>query len=198
MSNMLSSLKGFEVQCEDKVLIQTVLWALLFPQCSSQSSCSSPGEAGWCLGYICTCHLLLQHTIRHQHLLCSQQAAPLQPEPWLPTSTTCLCAHSPGEWFCSSPWAISPAHVHRGKGWCLWEHWYPALLQTSISQEIHRVQWHRKFPSREAQRIRLTFFQQRGYLDRVLWPEHCSGSCVADNSVISASTTTSTWVVVQL
>lgn len=140
--------------------------------------------------------------IRHQHLLCSQQAAPLRPEPRLPTSSTCLCAHSPGEWFCSSPWAISPAHVHRGKGWCLWEHWDPALLQASTSWEVYRVQQHRKFPSRETHRIRLMFFQQRGYLAKVLWPEHCSGSCVAlqdkDNSVISASTTTSTWVVVQL
>lgn len=69
-------------------------------------------------------------------------------------------------------------------------------------REIHRVQGHRKFPSRETHRVRLTFFQQRGYLDRVLWPEHCSGSCVAlqdkDNSVISASMTTSTQGAVQL
>lgn len=113
-----------------------VLWALSFPECSSPGSCSRPREAGWCLGYICTCHLLLQHTISHQHLLCSQQAAPLPPEPWLPTGTTCLCAHNPGEWFCSSPWAISPARVHGGQGWQLWEHWDPAQLQASTSWEI--------------------------------------------------------------
>lgn len=64
----------------------------------------------------------------------------------------------------------------------------------------YRVQQHRKFPSRDTHRIRLTFFQQRGHLDRVLWREHRSGSCEAfkDNSVISASRTTSTRVVVQL
>lgn len=99
------------------------------------------------------------------------------------------------------PWAISPARVH----WWLWEHWDPALLQASAFWEKHRVQRRWKFPSRETHRIRLMFFQQRGYLDRVLWPEHCSGSCVAlqdkDSSVISASTTSccsTQWVVVQL